>query len=168
MCKYFEMMFFIQKQRKQNTIWTPPPPKKRRSDTNSRDYEYTHICLFIPATQLRTMRRRDSLPDLRQCSAINGEENVDTNKAKAKSISFQDMVTTSLKNEDVINQIAPKLAPTLAEILKPFIQETIQENIKDKVYTHSSPGFSTYTKKIYIEKYENSCQIRNCYVCNNN
>ena len=77
------------------------------------------------ATQLRTMRRRDSLPDLRQCSAINGEENVDTNKAKTKSISFQDMITTSLKNEDVINQIAPKLAPTLAEILKPFIQETI-------------------------------------------
>ena len=28
--------------------------------------------------------------------------------------------------------------------------------------------FSTYIKKIYIEKYENSCQIRNCYVCNNN
>ena len=28
--------------------------------------------------------------------AINGEENVDTNKAKTKSISFQDMVTTSL------------------------------------------------------------------------
>ena len=50
----------------------------------------------------------------------------------------------------------------------PILINNTPKNIKDKVYTHSLPGFSTYIKKIYIEKYENSCQIRNCYVCNNN
>ena len=50
----------------------------------------------------------------------------------------------------------------------PILINNTPKNIKDKVYTHSLPGFSTSIKKIYIEKYENSCQIRNCYVCNNN
>ena len=50
----------------------------------------------------------------------------------------------------------------------PILINNTPKNIKDKVYTHSLPGFSTYIKKIYIEKYENLCQIRNCYVCNNN
>ena len=50
----------------------------------------------------------------------------------------------------------------------PILINNTPKNIKDKVYTHSLPGFSTYIKKIYIEKYENSCQIRDCYVCNNN
>ena len=28
-----------------------PPPQKRRSNTNGRQHDYTHICLFIPAAR---------------------------------------------------------------------------------------------------------------------
>ena len=40
--------------------------------------------------------------------------------------------------------------------------------IKEKVHTHSYFGFSHYAKKYFIENYENSCNILNCYICNLN
>ena len=40
--------------------------------------------------------------------------------------------------------------------------------IKDKVHTHSFFGFSQYIKKYFIENYEISCSVPNCYICNEN
>lgn len=42
------------------------------------------------------------------------------------------------------------------------------ENIKEKIETHSIKGLSNYAKQKMIEKYKNSCNIENCYVCENN
>ena len=50
----------------------------------------------------------------------------------------------------------------------PNLINNTHKNIKDKVHTHSLTGFSTYIKKICVDKYENTCHIRNCYVCNDN
>ena len=47
----------------------------------------------------------------------------------------------------------------------PVFLSTLPNSIKDKFDTHSLHGFSLYCKKFYINKYEISCNIRNCYVC---
>ena len=50
------------------------------------------------------------------------------------------------------------------ELVK-LINET-PDIIMDKVHTHSLFGFSMYVKKNLITKYEITCQVENCYVCN--
>ena len=50
----------------------------------------------------------------------------------------------------------------------PVIINNTKKNIKEKVYTHSLKGFSTYIKKICIDKYQSTCNERNCYVCTHN
>ena len=37
--------------------------------------------------------------------------------------------------------------------------------ILDKIYTHSFAGFCQYIKKYYLAKYDTTCIIQNCYVC---
>ena len=39
--------------------------------------------------------------------------------------------------------------------------------IKDKLYTHSYNGFSNYVKKKYYESYNDTCNLQNCYICQN-
>ena len=40
--------------------------------------------------------------------------------------------------------------------------------VKDKLYTHSLQGFVNYAKYNFINKYQNSCAIVNCYICMRN
>ncbi len=40
--------------------------------------------------------------------------------------------------------------------------------VLNKIHTHSLQGFSTYAKKICIDKYCAICIILNCYICNRN
>ena len=47
----------------------------------------------------------------------------------------------------------------------PSFLNTLPDSITDKVNTHSLHGFSMYCKRFYINEYENSCKIQNCYVC---
>ena len=50
------------------------------------------------------------------------------------------------------------------------LPKTINElpsNIRDKFYTHSLQGLVRYTKTIFINKYQESCDIPNCYICAN-
>ncbi len=35
-----------------------------------------------------------------------------------------------------------------------------------KVHTHSLQGFTNYAKNVFLENYTDSCNIRNCYICN--
>ena len=37
--------------------------------------------------------------------------------------------------------------------------------ILDKIYTHSFAGFYQYVKKYYIDTYDSTCNIHNCFVC---
>ena len=37
--------------------------------------------------------------------------------------------------------------------------------ILDKIYTHSFAGFCQYVKKYYLAKYDSTCIIQNCFVC---
>ena len=39
-------------------------------------------------------------------------------------------------------------------------------NIKEKVNSHSLQGFSKYIKIMYLQKYSDTCNIHNCYICN--
>ena len=48
----------------------------------------------------------------------------------------------------------------------PILLNDISENIQGKVHTHSLQGYSQYVKNIYISNYSNSCNIQQCYVCN--
>ena len=48
----------------------------------------------------------------------------------------------------------------------PIFLSSLPNLITDKVQTHSLHGFSVYCKKYFIDKYENSCKIMNCYICN--
>ena len=48
------------------------------------------------------------------------------------------------------------------------LPKTINEmpsNIHDKFHTHSLQGIVRYTKNIYINNYQESCAISNCYIC---
>ena len=42
------------------------------------------------------------------------------------------------------------------------------KNVIRKIHTHSLQGFSLYIKNIFLNNYEQSCNIYNCYVCQNN
>ena len=37
--------------------------------------------------------------------------------------------------------------------------------ILDKLYSHSFAGFCQYVKKYYLAKYDSTCIIQNCFVC---
>ena len=45
--------------------------------------------------------------------------------------------------------------------------DTTPDNILNKVFTHSKQGFNNYVKLSYINDYSDSCDIQNCYICNN-
>ena len=47
----------------------------------------------------------------------------------------------------------------------PIFIKSVPNAIIDKVNTHSIHGFSLYCKKYYINQYNDSCNIENCYVC---
>ena len=50
-----------------------------------------------------------------------------------------------------------------------YIPELIKQlptNITDKISTHSIQGFSNYIKKYFINQYQESCILQNCYICN--
>ena len=40
--------------------------------------------------------------------------------------------------------------------------------ILDKVDTHNLNGFSWYIKKYFLNNYQDTCNIRNCYICSRN
>ncbi len=48
----------------------------------------------------------------------------------------------------------------------PKTVNSTSNNILDKINTHSMQGFSKYIKNIYIENYNITCAIQNCYICN--
>ena len=52
---------------------------------------------------------------------------------------------------------------TIPELLKDMPQCII-----DKLSTHSLDGFAFYTKNLMLSGYKVVCEIRNCYICNNN
>ena len=67
------------------------------------------------------------------------------------------------------------IGPVRHEFAKQCIRQTqprlinnTPKNVIDKVNTHSLKGFSNYAKKAYLEAYQNTCNVQNCYVCNNN
>jgi len=47
----------------------------------------------------------------------------------------------------------------------PMVFNNCPVNIKEKVYTHSYQGFVRYVRKCFIDDYENTCAIQNCYIC---
>ena len=49
----------------------------------------------------------------------------------------------------------------------PKIINSSPSNIVDKINTHSIQGFCNYIKKCYIDSYQTTCLLNNCYVCNN-
>ena len=49
----------------------------------------------------------------------------------------------------------------------PILINSLEPCIKDKIHTHSLSGLSHYTKQFIIMNYESSCNIQNCYICQN-
>lgn len=47
----------------------------------------------------------------------------------------------------------------------PDIFNKTTTNITDKIHTHSLLGYKKYIKRCYITSYKDSCNIRNCYIC---
>jgi len=41
----------------------------------------------------------------------------------------------------------------------------IDSSIKEKIDNHSFTGFKNYVKNKFLEKYDNPCDITNCFVC---
>ena len=48
----------------------------------------------------------------------------------------------------------------------PTFMSSMPQLITDKIDTHSIGGFSSYSKKYFLNKYQAECLIPNCYVCN--
>ena len=64
----------------------------------------------------------------------------------------------------------PRVYHTFAKnCLRIYLPKLLNESascILSKVETHSIQGFSFYIKQYFINKYQDTCQIENCYVCN--
>ena len=50
----------------------------------------------------------------------------------------------------------------------PSLIRITPENVIQKVSSHSYAGFSLYVKKVYIDAYQSTCVLQNCYICNKN
>jgi len=50
----------------------------------------------------------------------------------------------------------------------PSIVNSAPTNITEKLSTHSINGLTFYLKRIFIDSYETTCYIENCYICGNN
>ena len=72
------------------------------------------------------------------------------------------------RNRYVTNIPIPKThsASKAIRYAVPLKIKQTQSNITDKIYTHSISGFCQYVKKCLIERYKQTCEIWNCYVCN--
>ena len=49
----------------------------------------------------------------------------------------------------------------------PSTINTAPLHIQNKIYTHSIQGLANYMKNYYLQNYQESCVIANCYICNN-
>ena len=87
---------------------------------------------------------------------------------------FKDMLTLTQRSHDygtrnndetILPQSNTTLAETSVRCYIPNFIEDMPNIILDKIHTHSLHGFSRYTKRYFIERYQSQCLIRNCYVC---
>ena len=67
---------------------------------------------------------------------------------------FQSSLTNRASSDKILRQILPK------------ILNDIPGSIRDRVYTHSLQAVKNKFKSHAISNYQDSCSIRNCYVCN--
>ena len=66
-------------------------------------------------------------------------------------------------------QLSRTTTASVDKCVRNYIPKFVREAppcILDKVHTHSIQGFTKYTKRYFIDKYNVSCQIEHCYVCN--
>lgn len=47
----------------------------------------------------------------------------------------------------------------------PLLLNTMDNSFKSKIFTHSFDGFKLYIKRTYINLYNSTCNIQNCYIC---
>ncbi len=47
----------------------------------------------------------------------------------------------------------------------PNLINSTDQIIKEQSQTHSLQGFTTYVKNIFVQSYQQSCFIKNCYIC---
>ena len=73
---------------------------------------------------------------------------------------------TRAQNEFHIRRTSHEFAKKSLRYLLPNTLNNTPNNIMDKVHTHSQQGYTTYIKNIYLNTYQRTCLIRNCYVCN--
>jgi len=76
--------------------------------------------------------------------------------------------TTKTRSKDPYQQLVPKtkiFTDTIRFSLPILLQHT-PPLIKEKTHTHSMAGFTTYIKKNMIDKYNDECRNRSCYICN--
>ena len=82
----------------------------------------------------------------------------------------RDVHSYNTRNRNQVHHGRPKhtfATKSLRYSLPILVNNTIPEII-DKINTHSLFGFSKYIKYQYLSKYENECQLLNCYICNRN
>ena len=71
------------------------------------------------------------------------------------------------RSRNTIRPAIPNRASS-SNIIRFFIPSLVSETddcIIDKITTHSYNGFSRYIKHNFIDAYEETCTILNCYVC---
>ena len=71
---------------------------------------------------------------------------------------------------NIISEPKPKTSlgsQCIRYFLPKLIRDTAPE-ILEKVNTHSIHGFASYTKRSLLDKYSETCEIENCYICENN
>ena len=49
----------------------------------------------------------------------------------------------------------------------PSIMNNAHRNLTEKLYSHSINGLVFYLKQTFINSYESTCHIQNCYICRN-
>ena len=63
----------------------------------------------------------------------------------------------------------PRINHTFAQLnIRHSVIQTVNnmpDNVIDKIRTHNLKGFSNYAKNYFISTYETTCEIANCYVC---
>jgi hypothetical protein len=72
---------------------------------------------------------------------------------------------TRTRNDYCLPRVKHEFGKTSIRYKAPFIFNSMNSLIKDKIYTHSFSGYKQYIKTTFINSYNRTCTIQNCYSC---
>ena len=74
---------------------------------------------------------------------------------------------TRLRNDFHVQTTQSSTAQNCTRYYIPKLLSTLPTTVTEKIHTHSYTGFCKYVKKYFVDQYNDSCSIKNYYICSN-